>query len=77
MDLGYPPPDLQIDAKDGADFLLLLDDRKCSLLRSWLLPHRGIFQEKLPLYFAFFQFVHNTGKRGKALLNLLVEGLLA
>ena len=48
-----------------------------SLLRSWLRPHRGISQEKLPLYLAFFQFVHNTRKRGKALLNSLVERLLA
>ena len=48
-----------------------------SLLRSWLRPHRGISQEKLPNYLAFFQFVHNTRKRGKALLNSLVERLLA
>jgi transposase-like protein len=25
-----------------------------SLLRSWLRPHRGISQEKLPLYLGFF-----------------------
>ena len=25
-----------------------------SLLRSWLRPHRGISQEKLPLYLSFF-----------------------
>ena len=31
-----------------------------SLLRSWLRPHRGISQEKLPLYLAFFEFVHNV-----------------
>lgn len=31
-----------------------------SLLRSWLRPHRGISQEKLPLYLGFFQFVHNV-----------------
>ena len=48
-----------------------------SLLRSWLRPHRGISQEKLPNYLAFFQFVHNTRKRGKALLQSLVERLLA
>ena len=47
-----------------------------SLLRSWLRPHRGISQEKLPNYLAFFQFVHNTRKRGKALLQSLVERLL-
>jgi transposase-like protein len=31
-----------------------------SLLRSWLRPHRGISQEKLPFYLAFFEFVHNV-----------------
>jgi transposase-like protein len=30
-----------------------------SLLRSWLRPHRGISQEKLPIYLGFFEFVHN------------------
>jgi len=30
-----------------------------SLLRSWLRPHRGISQEKLPLYLGFFEFIHN------------------
>jgi len=30
-----------------------------SLLRSWLRPHRGISQERLPLYLGFFEFVHN------------------
>ena len=48
-----------------------------SLLRSWLRPHRGISQEKLPLYLAFFQFVHNAKKRGKALLTALVETIIA
>src|SRR3954453_480443 len=38
-----------------------------SLLRSW--PHRGISQEKLPIYLGFFQFVHNVRRRGKALLD--------
>ena len=47
-----------------------------SLLRSWLRPHRGISQEKLPLYLGFFQFVHNARKRGKALLGALLETLL-
>jgi transposase len=46
-----------------------------SLLRSWLRPHRGISQEKLPVYLGFFQFVHNTRRRGKALLGALVEAL--
>jgi len=46
-----------------------------SLLRSWLRPHRGISQEKLPLYLAFFEFVHNVRARGKSLLGALI-GLL-
>ena len=40
-----------------------------SLLRSWLRPHRGVSQEKLPLYLGFFEFVHNVRRRGKALLG--------
>jgi transposase len=44
-----------------------------SLLRSWLRPHRGISQEKLPIYLGFFQFVHNTRKRGKALLAAIMH----
>jgi transposase-like protein len=48
-----------------------------SLLRSWLRPHRGISQEKLPCYLAFFQFVHNTRKRGKALLSSLIAAFVA
>ena len=47
-----------------------------SLLRSWLRPHRGISQDKLPLYLGFFQFVHNARRRGKALLGALVRGLV-
>lgn len=47
-----------------------------SLLRSWLRPHRGISQEKLPLYLGFFEFVHNVRKRGKALLSSLVQLLI-
>ena len=47
------------------------------LLRSWLRPHRGISQEKLPAYLGFFQFVHNARRRGKALLGELVTALLA
>jgi transposase-like protein len=48
-----------------------------SLLRSWLRPHRGISQEKLPIYLGFFEFVHNVKKRGKALLGSLVHLLVA
>lgn len=47
-----------------------------SLLRSWLRPHRGISQEKLPLYLGFFEVLHNARKRGKALLSTLLEILL-
>lgn len=47
-----------------------------SLLRSWLRPHRGISQEKLPLYLSFFEFTHNVRKRGKALLHSLVSMLV-
>jgi transposase-like protein len=48
-----------------------------SLLRSWLRPHRGISQEKLPLSLGFFAFVHNVRKRGKALLGALIELLVS
>ena len=48
-----------------------------SLLRSGLRPHRGISQEKLPLYLGFFEFVHNVRKRGKALLGALIELLVS
>src|SRR3954452_17311786 len=47
-----------------------------SLLRSWLRPHRGVSQEKLPAYLAFFQVVHNARRRGKALLTALVGALV-
>ena len=47
-----------------------------SLLRSWLRPHRGIPQGKLPLYLGFFKLVHNVRKRGKALLGALIALLV-
>jgi transposase-like protein len=47
-----------------------------SLLRSWLRPHRGISQEKLPFSLGFFAFVHNVRKRGKALLPALIAVLV-
>lgn len=47
-----------------------------SLLRCWLRPHRGISQQRLPLYLGFFEVVHNARKRGKALLSTLLEILL-
>ena len=46
-----------------------------SLLRSWLRPHRGTLQEKLPLYLGFFECLHNIRKRGKAALRGLLEVL--
>jgi transposase-like protein len=48
-----------------------------SLLRSWLRPHRGILQEKLPLYLGFFEFIHNSRARGKTLLPALLSILLS
>lgn len=48
-----------------------------SLLRSWLRPHRGLSQEKLPLYLGFFQCVHNVRIRGKGLLRPLLQLLVA
>ena len=48
-----------------------------SLLRSWLRPHRGISQEKLPIYLGFFEFIHNVRKRSRALLPSLLSILLA
>jgi transposase-like protein len=47
-----------------------------SLLRSWLRPHRGVSQERLPIYVGFFQFVHNVRRRGNSLLRALVEALV-
>ena len=48
-----------------------------SLLRSWLRPHRGISQDKLPCYLGFFQFVHNVRARGKKILSALIGLLVA
>jgi transposase-like protein len=48
-----------------------------SLLRSWLRPHRGVSQERLPLYLGFFEFVHNVRRRGKALLGAPIGLLVA
>jgi transposase len=48
-----------------------------SLRRSWLRPHRGISQEKRPLYLGFFQFVHHARIRGKGLLRPLLALLVA
>ncbi|MCY7350172.1 MAG: IS1595 family transposase [Cytophagaceae bacterium] len=40
-----------------------------SLLRSWLRPHRGVSQEKLPFYVGYFEWIHNLRKRGKKALH--------
>ena len=45
-----------------------------SLLRPWLRPHRGSFQERLPYYLGFFEYLH-IRKRGQVALSALV-GLL-
>jgi transposase-like protein len=37
----------------------------CSLLRSWLRPHRGVSQEKLPISLGLFQFVHTPDAAAK------------
>ena len=48
-----------------------------SHMRSWLRPHKGISQENLPLYLAFFQFVYNERTRGKSLLPSLMKVLVS
>ena len=48
-----------------------------SLLCSWLRPHRGISQEKMPLYLAFFETVHNIRRRGKQMLGPMMKLILA
>lgn len=48
-----------------------------SVLRSWIRPHRGISQEKLPVYLGFFEFLFNSRKRGKAILGDLMVTILA
>ena len=47
-----------------------------SLLRSWLRPHRGVSQDKLPIYVKFFEFIHNCRKRGKSLISSLIQVLV-
>jgi transposase len=48
-----------------------------SLPRSWLRPHRGISQEKLPPYLGFFEFAPYARVRGKALLGELIALLVS
>lgn len=47
-----------------------------SLLRSWLRPHRGVSQEKLPLYVVFFEWLYNLKKRGKKAITETLKLLL-
>ena len=47
-----------------------------SVLRAWLRPHRGVSMDKLPIYVGFFEFVFNTKRRGKALIQHLFETIL-
>lgn len=47
------------------------------LLRSWLRPHLGPWQDRLPFCFGFFQFAHDARRRGKALLGALIASLVA
>lgn len=47
-----------------------------ALLRLWLRPHRGISQEKLPSYLAFFEAVYNLHQRGIAALHPMLHILL-
>ncbi len=44
-----------------------------SLLHSCLKSHYDISQEKLSGCFEFFEYVHNVRKRGKAVLNSVVD----
>ena len=48
-----------------------------SLLRSWLRFHRGISQEKLPLYLSFFEYLHNLKNRGKSAMSGLLSLLFS
>jgi len=47
-----------------------------SVLRSWLRPHRGISQTNMPIYLGFFEFLFNTRRRGKAVLEDLFRTIL-
>ena len=67
---------MELHHRTTATNLTRLFLRVPSLLRSWLRPHRGLSQEKLPLDLGFFQFVHNARRRGKALLGSLIEALV-
>ena len=64
--------------KDGFHEIHVNTQEGCwSLLRSWLRPHRGISQSKLPFYLGFFEFIHNAKKRGASIMHELMLCLLS
>jgi hypothetical protein len=61
-------------AEDGDGFCAVHGQTRegfWALLRRWLRPHWSISPAKLPLSLGCFEFVHNVGKRRKALLGAL------
>jgi transposase-like protein len=56
---------------------ILVEDRNCYKKLRELRPHRGISQEKMPYYLAFFEFSHSIRKRGQAALQSLIGLLVA
>ncbi len=63
------PPGAYARDKDGDGLCEVLVNKTegfWSWLRSWLRPHRGISQDKLPHYLGFFQFVPNARRRDQA-----------
>jgi transposase len=66
--------DARDDEGDGLGEMHVNTMEGCwSLLRSWLRPHRGIAQERLPLDVGCVAFVHHVRRRGQALLGALRE----
>jgi transposase-like protein len=61
---------LNLSTRQIAQELNLNKDDALAGSDTWLRPHRGISQEKLPLYLGFSEFVHNVRKRGEALLSV-------
>ncbi|MFT4685063.1 MAG: hypothetical protein ACJATN_000090 [Neolewinella sp.] len=47
-----------------------------SVLRLWIRPHCEVAMKNLPIYHAFFAFVFNIRKRGKALISELMKAIL-
>ena len=67
------PPIVGMIERGGRVVLRMLDNVQQRTIR----PHRGISQERLPLYLGFFQFVHNVRRRGRGLLPPMLSALLA